>query len=284
MSQQQDDTFVRTFIVVLVALVIFTVAVFTLAQIIAGDAASTALEPKIVGDRTKPVGTVNTVSPAPAVAKSAEEIYKSVCAACHDSGAAGAPKLGDNATWAPRLAKGQETLVKSALNGINAMPPKGGNPSLSDDDIKKTVEYMLTKVKVETTPATPAQPATPAPAAQPPATPPAQPAESAPPAPAEQSQAAPAQTATTTQAEVEGLMQSKGYLCLGCHQVNTRAVGPSYKEIAVKYKGDANALMALSQKIKQGGGGVWGPMPMPPNATVTDEDLKTIVNWILALN
>jgi len=69
-------------------------------------------------------------------------VYNGVCAACHASGAAGAPKTGDKGAWAPRIAQGKETLYKNAIGGKNAMPPKGGT-SLSDDEFKKVVDYLV---------------------------------------------------------------------------------------------------------------------------------------------
>ena len=72
------------------------------------------------------------------------------------------------------------------------------------------------------------------------------------------------------------------YNCQACHTVDKKLVGPSYKEVAAKYAGDKAALAKLEQKVKQGGSGVWGAIPMPPNA-VPDTDLKTLVEWILAL-
>ena len=74
-------------------------------------------------------------------------VYDSSCAACHASGVAGAPKLGDNAVWAERIAKGMAALEESAINGLQGysgtMPPKGGNASLSDDEVKAAVAYMV---------------------------------------------------------------------------------------------------------------------------------------------
>jgi len=70
--------------------------------------------------------------------------------------------------------------------------------------------------------------------------------------------------------------------CLGCHQVDKKLVGPAYKDVAAKYKGDKNALATLTHKVKAGGSGVWGPVPMPANPNVSDADLKTVVEWILA--
>lgn len=70
--------------------------------------------------------------------------------------------------------------------------------------------------------------------------------------------------------------------CLACHATDKKLVGPSYKEIAAKYKGQADAEAKLVKKVKEGGKGVWGEVPMPPNAAVKDEDIKTLVKWVLA--
>lgn len=80
----------------------------------------------------------------------------------------------------------------------------------------------------------------------------------------------------------EALAQKNG--CLACHAVANKVVGPSYKDVAAKYKGDKGAEAKLVAKVKAGGSGVWGPIPMPPNSPhVKDEDIKTIVQWILTL-
>jgi cytochrome c5 len=73
-------------------------------------------------------------------------IYNTVCGACHNTGAAGAPKIDDKAAWAPRIGQGKDGLIKSVTNGKGAMPPKGG-ATLSDDEIKGVVDYVLGKVK-----------------------------------------------------------------------------------------------------------------------------------------
>lgn len=71
--------------------------------------------------------------------------------------------------------------------------------------------------------------------------------------------------------------------CTACHKVDAKLVGPGYKEVAAKYKGDKKAEALLIAKVKNGGSGVWGAVPMPPNAAVKDADIKTLVKWILAL-
>lgn len=72
------------------------------------------------------------------------------------------------------------------------------------------------------------------------------------------------------------------YNCLACHSEDKKLVGPAFKEVAKKYKGDAGAGAKLAAKVKGGGGGVWGSIPMPPN-NVPDGDIKAMVDWILAL-
>ena len=71
--------------------------------------------------------------------------------------------------------------------------------------------------------------------------------------------------------------------CLACHLVDKKSIGPAYKEVAKKYKGQADAEAKLSTKVKAGGQGVWGPIPMPPNAAVPDPDVKALVQWIIKM-
>ena len=82
-------------------------------------------------------------------------------------------------------------------------------------------------------------------------------------------------------AAAEALMKKDG--CAACHSVDKKIVGPAYQEVAAKYKGDAGAAAKLVKKVKEGGSGVWGPVPMPPNATTSDADIKNLVDWILTL-
>ncbi len=93
---------------------------------------------------------VAEAAPAAASGKG-KETYDAMCFVCHTSGAAGAPKLGDVANWAPRLAKGIDVLHGSAINGFmgtgGMMPPKGGRPDISDEDVKAAVDYMVSTAK-----------------------------------------------------------------------------------------------------------------------------------------
>jgi len=115
-----------------------------------------------IQERIQPVGmlAVNEVTPATAseagdttvasndtsAVKSAKDLY-TACAACHDTGVLNAPKLGDKVGWSARVGKGVDTLYANAINGIGGMPAKGGRADISDDDIKKVVDYMLESIQ-----------------------------------------------------------------------------------------------------------------------------------------
>jgi cytochrome c5 len=107
---------------------------------------------RAIEERIRPVGTVCIegeecgAPAAPAVAagpRAGDDVYNTACAACHTSGAAGAPVTGDKAAWAPRINKGVATLVTNSIKGINAMPPMGMCMTCSEDEIKAAVEYMV---------------------------------------------------------------------------------------------------------------------------------------------
>ena len=99
---------------------------------------------------TKPGAAAAITSPAAKAAgtpASGNATYEAVCKVCHGAGVAGAPKFGDKAAWAPRAKEGKDHLYASALKGKAAMPPKGGNPALSDADVKAAVDYMVAAAK-----------------------------------------------------------------------------------------------------------------------------------------
>ena len=75
---------------------------------------------------------------------------------------------------------------------------------------------------------------------------------------------------------------AKKHGCFACHTVDKKMVGPSYKDVAAKYRGDKGAEAKLVDKVKKGGAGVWGQVPMPPNAAAPDGDLRALVKWILS--
>jgi cytochrome c5 len=121
--------------------------------------------PESIAKRIQPVAdqgfTLKDVN-APKVLKTADEVYKSTCAACHASGAAGAPKFGDAGAWKARIAEGYDKLTKHAIEGLRAMPPKGGNPDLDDIEVERVVVLMANSAGAKF-----AEPAIPAPAAAP---------------------------------------------------------------------------------------------------------------------
>ena len=82
-------------------------------------------------------------------------------------------------------------------------------------------------------------------------------------------------------AAAEAMMKKDG--CAACHAVDKKVIGPAYQEVAAKYSGDKDAATKLAKKVKEGGSGVWGPVPMPPNATTSEADVKALVDWILTL-
>lgn len=80
----------------------------------------------------------------------------------------------------------------------------------------------------------------------------------------------------------DGLVIARNNACLGCHAVDRKLVGPSFLQVAAKYKGDRQAEAKLVKKVKEGGAGVWGVIPMPAHPRMNDNDVKTVVEWVLA--
>ena len=233
--------------------------------------------------RIKPFGEVAMVDPNSAKGNlTGEQVFQSLCKTCHEPGIAGAPKVGDKLAWAPSIKKGYETLAQHAINGFQeagkVMPPKGGNPDLADVEVQRAVVYManLSGASFKEPPA-PAAPAAAAPVTAVAAGP-----AGVTPAAAASAPAAPAKAAGPLDlASGQAMMQKDG--CGACHAVDKKIVGPAYQDVAAKYKGDAGALARLTQKVKMGGTGVWGQVPMPPNSFVADDDIKALVSWILTL-
>lgn len=155
MSANHDKIFVMTFSGVLGFLVALAVVISIIANMLQNRAEGEELAPERLArieQRIQPAGQVNTDPNAqvtmPAVDEGAadmptEEIVASVCAGCHASGVLGAPKIGDAGSWAKARAAGMDAMVNNAINGKNAMPARGGNPALSDDQIRAAVEFML---------------------------------------------------------------------------------------------------------------------------------------------
>lgn len=91
-----------------------------------------------------------------------------------------------------------------------------------------------------------------------------------------------AMTLTVAAPAMADLALAKSKNCMACHAVDKKLVGPSYKDVAAKYAGQKDAVDKLAAKIIKGGSGVWGPVPMPPNAQVSEADAKTLAAWVMA--
>jgi len=149
-SAEEDRNVLKMLMIVVGALVGFFVVIVILAQVVAGmkttEEGVDQMVEKAVIDRIKPFGEVNIGSAPVAVASSGADgkgTYTASCSACHATGAAGAPKMGDKGAWKARIAQGDDTLFDHAIKGFKGMPAKGGNASLSDDAVKAAVKYLV---------------------------------------------------------------------------------------------------------------------------------------------
>ena len=159
MSEEHSSpikTWQQLVVTVVAAFVVPVILIVMIASLVTGGAKRSATgDDDDVLMRIRPVGTVEIAKAAgPRAALSGEQVYAQVCKACHEAGVAGAHKFGDKAAWAKVIAQGDKTTFDHALRGLRAMPPKGGNPALSEDDILDVIAYLRTlqgtKAKAET--------------------------------------------------------------------------------------------------------------------------------------
>lgn len=147
MADNQNSS--RTIMMVTVAVaIVLTLIIWPLSMLGKGDVSSGSSDEAEL--RVQPVARVEmqkAVAVSDGKPRDGATVYNTICTACHAAGLAGAPKTGDKAAWAPRIATGLEALLKSAINGKNAMPPRGGGADLSDDEIKAAVEYLIGQSK-----------------------------------------------------------------------------------------------------------------------------------------
>jgi cytochrome c5 len=229
-----------------------------------------AYSDEAVARRLKPVGEVVISDPnAPKVEKTGQQVVEAVCSACHATGALNAPKIGDAARWKPLIADGYEHLTEMAIKGVRAMPPKGGNPDLSDTEVARAVAYMANQSGANfKEPA--AKPAAPAPAAAATTT-------------AAAASAAPAPAAAAAPAAGKGGDASKGKAtyestCVVCHGAGV-AGAPKVGDKAAwapRIKTGMDVLHAAALK---------GKGAMPPkggNASLPDADVAAAVDYMVS--
>ena len=165
-TKRHDQHFYDSFLLVFGVLALMAIVVFWIAMSVADHSPGSydlggAVQEKLIDQRLAPIGDVRiagsadtqtastapapTAGAAPAGAQSGKQIWEGTCSACHATGALGAPKIGNKADWAPHLAKGLTVLEQHALHGFLQMPAKGGNPSLTDAQVIKALEYMISQ-------------------------------------------------------------------------------------------------------------------------------------------
>lgn len=214
-----------------------------------------------IAKRLQPVGTVVVAEPgASGAEKSGQEIYETVCAACHASGVLNAPKFGDKPAWAKLIAEGQEKLTAAAMKGVRQMPPRGGNPNLSDSEFARAVVYMANAAGADWK----------APELKP----------SAPPAAAPAPQAAPATApAATAQSDLANGKAVYEKACMVCHAAGV-AGAPKTGDKGAWAPRLASGPDPLYLSALKGKGA------MPPkggNVTLPDADVKAAVDYMVSL-
>jgi cytochrome c5 len=173
-AHDPHQSFIKTpkqlVVVILLAFLVPIIGIILLVQLVLSGARPDpqALAPEAVERRIQPVarlefGPPEGVAPKPAAAApvkagavaaagkpgaaDGKAVYDKVCVACHQVSVAGSPRLGDKAAWAPRIQTGMDSLLQSVVKGKGAMPPRGGNPSLSDAEVRAAVEFMVGQAK-----------------------------------------------------------------------------------------------------------------------------------------
>lgn len=235
-------------------------------------AGSNSMSPEAIAERLRPVaddGFTLQGASGPKVLQAGDAVYKAVCAACHATGAAGAPKTGDNGSWSARLAQGEAKLFDHAINGLRAMPPKGGNPDLDDVEVKRAVVYMANQSGGNLK--EPAAPKAEAPAAAAEA-----PAQAAAAPAAAEAQAAPAADA----GKVDG---KKIYdtACVACHGAGV-AGAPKVGDKAAWAPRIGQGSATLYEHAIKGFQGKAGVMPPKGGSTASDAEVKAAVDYMVS--
>jgi len=250
------------------------------------------MTPEAIAERIKPVADVAiagqtpaepaaaakpaaAAAPAKAAPQTGEQVYKAVCATCHQTGVANAPKFGDQAAWDAHIKEGLEPMVKIAISGVGAMPPRGGNPNLSDLEVTRAVVYMANAAgasfKEPAAPAAAKAAAAPAAAAPAPA-----PAAAAPQAPAPTVAAAPASAPAAPAAGKGKEVYNKA--CVVCHAQGVAGAPKLGDKSAWTPRLAAGIDTLYANSIK-------GKGAMPPKGgqlQLADADVKAAVDFMVA--
>ena len=249
-------------------------------------AGSDSQSEEAIARRIQPVAGFKLVdADAPKVFKTGEQVFQSTCSACHGTGVAGAPKFGDKDAWAKFIKQGYEDLVKNAIHGIGAMPPKGGNASLDDFEVARAVVYMTNhsgasfdepKEPAAGDAAKPEAAAAPAAPAEQPKAAEAKPAEAkpaAPPAAAPQAEAKPAAQADAGNTVGKKLYES---VCITCHSIGL-AGAPKFGD---KASWEPFIKTGLDAMLKNATTGV-GAMPPRGGSQASDDELKAAIQYMV---
>lgn len=271
-------------VTILLSFIVPIIIIILLVKLVtAGDqvgAGSNTLGPEATQKRIAPIARLDLVDASgPKVFKTGEQVYKAVCAGCHDSGAAGAPKFADAAAWAGPNATGLQSMVASVIKGKGAMPAKGGNPALDDFEIARAVVYMANSAGGKF--AEPAEPK-PADAAAAPAAAPAT-ATAAAPAPVAAVAAAPAMAAAAPAAPAAAAATNgvgeKLYkqACAACHNAGV-AGAPKFADKAAWAPRIATGMDAMVASVIAGK----GIMPAKGGAAgASDADLRAATQYMV---
>ncbi len=276
---EEHSSLIRTpgqlVLVVVLAFAIPVGLIALLASVISGSGEygknDPAMSEEAIAKRLQPVGTVVIAEPgASGAEKSGKEVYETVCSACHASGVLNAPKFGDRQAWAKLIAEGQERLTADAMKGVRQMPPRGGNPNLTDTEFARAVAFMANAAGADWKAPEPAKvSASSAPTASAPL------AVAAP-------QPAPAAAPTSAAAAQSDTAKGKaiyGQVCVACHGAGVAGAPKAGDKAAWAPRLGAGMEHLYANVIK-------GKGAMPPkggNPALPDADVKAAVDYMVSL-
>lgn len=258
-THDQHQSFIKTpqqlIVVLLLSFTVPVIGIVLLVQLVLNAAGPDprTLTSEAIAERIQPVARVEFGAPGGAAgARSAEQIVKSVCTACHQAGVANAPKFGDASAWAPRIKTGLNALVQSVVKGKGAMPPKAGDASLTDTEIHNAVVLMANQAgaKFKEKPAAAA---------------------------AQTAAAAPAQASASSKPAAADGKAVYDRVCVACHQVSV-AGSPRLGDKAAWAPRIQTGMDSLVQSVMKGK----GAMPPRAGAGVSDQEIRAAVEFMVS--